>query len=79
MGKNREGDKPWETSNPGNEQKVAEGEVGGYWGNWVAGTEEDTWWDEHWVLYCMLANRISIKTNKKILGIWELSLLILLI
>ena len=33
----------------------AEGEMGGGWGNWVMGTEEGTRWDEHWVLYYMLA------------------------
>ena len=44
----------------GNKQRIAEmegwGGWGGVWGDWVTGTEEGTWWDEHWVLYYMLAN-----------------------
>ena len=42
----------------GNEQGVVEKEVGGVggWGDWVMGTEGDTWQDEHWVLCYMLAN-----------------------
>ena len=28
---------------------------------WVMGTKEGTWWDEHWVLYYMLANWTEIK------------------
>ena len=45
----------------GNEQGVMEREVGGGWGDWVTDTEEDTWWDEHWVLCFMLANWTPIK------------------
>ena len=37
----------------------------GEWGNWVTGTEGGTWWDEPWVLYSMLANWTSVKTNVK--------------
>ena len=28
----------------------------GEWGNWVMDSKEGTLWDEHWVLYYMLAN-----------------------
>ena len=38
-----------------NEQGV-EGWWAGGWGNWVTDTEEGTGWDEHWMLYYMLAN-----------------------
>ena len=30
---------------------------------WVTGTEGGTWWDEHWVLFCMLANWTRIKNK----------------
>ena len=40
----------------GNEQGVAEGRWSGGWGDWVMGTEGDTWQNEHWVLCYMLAN-----------------------
>ena len=40
----------------GNELGVVEGEVGGCGGDWVAGTEGSTGWDEHWRLFYMLAN-----------------------
>ena len=29
--------------------RVAGGEVGGGWGNWVMGIKEGLWCDEHWV------------------------------
>ena len=35
--------------------------VGG--GEWVTGTEGGTRRDEHWVLFCMLANRTLIKSK----------------
>ena len=34
-----------------NKLRVAGGVVGGGWAKWVRGIEEDTCWDEHWVLY----------------------------
>ena len=34
----------------GNKQGVVEREVGGVWGDWVMGTEGDTWQNEPWVL-----------------------------
>ena len=38
-----------------------EGEVAGVW-QWLGdGTEGGTWWDEHWVLFYMLANWTPIK------------------
>ena len=41
------------------------GRWAGGWGDWVTGTEGGTWWNEHWVLYCMLANRTPIKEYTK--------------
>ena len=35
--------------------------VGG--GEWMTGTEGSTRRDEHWVLFCMLANRTLIKSQ----------------
>ena len=32
-------------------------------GDWVMDTEGGTWWDEHWVLCCVLANWTPIKRN----------------
>ena len=49
----------------GNKQGIVEGEADGGWGDQVMGTEGGTWWDEHWVLYYMLANWASIKKKKK--------------
>ena len=40
-----------------------EGEEVGGGGEWVMGTEEGTWQDEHWVLFCMLVNWTPIKIN----------------
>ena len=40
----------------GNELGVVEGEEAGGGGEWVTGTEEGTFRDEHWVLFSMLAN-----------------------
>ena len=40
----------------GNELGVVEGELGRGWGDWVTDTEGGICWDEHWVLFCMLAN-----------------------
>ena len=51
-GKIREEDKPWETPDSG-EQRVAEGEGVGGWGNWVMGIKEGTRWDE-WILGVIL-------------------------
>ena len=31
--------------------------------SWVTGTEEGTWWDEHWELFYMLANWTLIKNK----------------
>ena len=47
----------------GNKQGVMEGEVGGGWG-WLGDRHwGGTWWDEHWVLFYMLANWIPIKNK----------------
>ena len=32
----------------GNKLRVAEGEVGWGWDNWMMGIKEGTWCDEHW-------------------------------
>ena len=61
----KEGEKTWETPKSGNEQGVVEWEVGGVSGDWVRGTEGGTWWDEHWVLCCMLANWTPIQKKEK--------------
>ena len=47
----------------GKELGVIVGEVGSGWGEWVTGTEGGTGRDEHWVLFCMLANRTLIKSK----------------
>ena len=45
----------------GNELGVVEGEVGRGWEWWA----RDTWWDEHWVLFYMLASWTPIKNYLK--------------
>ena len=40
----------------GNKQRLLEERWGAGCGDWVMGTEGGTWRDEHWVLFCMLAN-----------------------
>ena len=46
---------------------MVEGEEGWGGGEWVTGTEGGSWRDEHWVLFCMLANWTPIK-NKFIIN-----------
>ena len=40
----------------GTKQGIVEGEVSEGRGDWGMGTEGGTGWDEHWVLFYMLAN-----------------------
>ena len=47
------------------QRRKSEREVGGAVGDWVMGTEGGTWWDEHWVLFYMLANWTPIKNKLK--------------
>ena len=53
----------------GNELGVVKREVGGGWGEEQGDRHlGDTWWDDHWMLFYMLANWTPIKVNlKKIL------------